>query len=96
VKINIELTGCLEIRDKATPTRRVWIPKLNGEKCPIGIPTIKDRALQGLVKMAIEPEWESKFEANSYGFRPGRSCHDAISGIFNTVKQKARYVLQKC
>jgi RNA-directed DNA polymerase len=54
---------------------------------------MKDRALQALVKLALEPEWEALFEPNSYGFRPGRSCHDAIEQIFTVISQKARYVL---
>ncbi len=49
--------------------------------------------MQGLVKMALEPEWEAKFEPNSYGFRPGRSCQDAMEAIFNTIKAKPKYVL---
>jgi RNA-directed DNA polymerase len=52
-----------------------------------------DRALQGLVKLALEPEWEAKFEKNSYGFRPGRSCHDAIKAIRTQIQYKAKYVL---
>ena len=52
-----------------------------------------DRAKQALVKAALEPEWEAKFEENSYGFRPGRGCHDAIKAIFNQIKQKSKYVL---
>ncbi len=58
-----------------------------------GIPTINDRALQALVKLALEPEWEAKFEPNSYGFRPGRSCHDAIGAIFLSIRYKSKYVL---
>jgi RNA-directed DNA polymerase len=70
------------------------IPKPNSdEKRPLGIPTMYDRALQTLVKQTLEPEWEAKFEPNSYGFRPGRSCHDAIDAIFKSIKQKAKYVL---
>jgi len=52
-----------------------------------------DRALQGVVKNALEPEWEARFETNSYGFRPGRSCHDAIKQIKTCIQSKAKYVL---
>jgi RNA-directed DNA polymerase len=52
-----------------------------------------DRALQALLKLALEPEWEAKFEENSFGFRPGRSAHDAVGAIFNSVRYKAKYVL---
>lgn len=54
---------------------------------------MKDRALQALVKMALEPEWEARFEPNSYGFRPGRSCQDAIAAIFIAIRLKPKYVL---
>ena len=52
-----------------------------------------DRARQGLVKLALEPEWEARFEPNSYGFRPGRSCHDAIGAIYCAINKKSKYVL---
>jgi len=52
-----------------------------------------ERELQALVKMALEPEWEAKFEPNSYGFRPGRSCHDAIAAIFSSICRKPKFVL---
>jgi RNA-directed DNA polymerase len=57
------------------------------------IPTLSDRARQALVKLALEPEWEAQFEPNSYGFRPGRSGHDAIEAIFKMISTKTKYVL---
>ncbi len=93
-KARMNLTNNLRITGKVRPARRVMIPKPNSdEKRPLGIPTMYDRALQTLVKQALEPEWEGKFEPNSYGFRPGRSCHDAIGAIFNSIRYKAKYVL---
>jgi RNA-directed DNA polymerase len=75
------------------PVRRVWIPKPGKEeKRPLGIPPMIERCKQALAKMALEPEWEAKFEPNSYGFRPGRSCHDAREAIFNIVKGKPKFV----
>jgi RNA-directed DNA polymerase len=57
------------------------------------MPTMMERAKQALVKLALEPAWEAVFEPNSYGFRPGRSCHDAIGAIFLGVRYKAKFVL---
>lgn len=76
------------------PTRRVWIPKPGTtEKRPLGIPVMLDRAHQALVKLALEPEWEARFEPNTYGFRPGRSAHDAIGALFQMLCFKDKYVL---
>ncbi|WP_319418849.1 group II intron reverse transcriptase/maturase [Pleurocapsa sp. FMAR1] len=90
----IRLAKQLIIRGTSKATLRVWIPKPGkDEKRPLGIPTMHDRALQGVVKNAIEPEWEAIFEPNSYGFRPGRACHDAITLIRFSIEKKPKYVL---
>jgi RNA-directed DNA polymerase len=89
-----------ELKSKPDGIRRIYIAKPNGEQRGLGIPTLFDRARQALVKSALEPEWEALFECNSYGFRPGRSAHDAIQAIHNSICHKPKYVLdadlEKC
>ncbi|MGO9495276.1 MAG: reverse transcriptase domain-containing protein [Solirubrobacteraceae bacterium] len=82
---------------KALPVRRVYIPEPGSRKRrPLGIPVIAERAHQARVVNALEPEWEARFEPRSYGFRPGRGCHDAFQAIHQAVKGKSpkrRWVL---
>jgi RNA-directed DNA polymerase len=91
----LHLAQSLSQTPQAQPLRRIWIPKPGkSQKRPLSIPVMADRAAQALIKLALEPEWEAKLEPNTYGFRPGRSCHDAIAAIFNIIRLRPKYVLE--
>lgn len=97
----IKLAYRLKLDGKASPIRRTYISNFEKSKyCPLDILTSEDRAKQMLAKIALEPEWEAIFESHSYGFRPRRSYHDAISALLLSLRGKAKYVLaadiQKC
>jgi RNA-directed DNA polymerase len=90
----LKLISAMDLHEPAKPVRRIWIPKPGKlEERPLGIPIMQDRATQALVKLALEPEWEARFEPHSFGFRPGRSCQDAIEQIFDVISKQPRYVL---
>lgn len=87
----IKLVKRLRLDGKALPIRHTFIPKPDkSEKRPLGIPTVSDRAKQALCKLALEPEWEARFESNSYGSRPGRDCQDAMEAIFSSLRNHSK------
>jgi RNA-directed DNA polymerase len=90
------LVHAISLDGKATPLRRTGIPKRGSAdaKRPLGIPTQHNRAQQTLVRQALEPEWEAKLSPHTSGFRPGRSCWDAIGAIFNGIVFRPQYAFK--
>ncbi|MEL6384705.1 MAG: group II intron reverse transcriptase/maturase [Cyanobacteria bacterium J06626_18] len=90
----LEMAQSLTTFSKPRPLRRIWIPKPGKtEKRPLSIPTMRDRATQALIKLALEPQWEAKLDPNMYGFRLGRSCQDAIEAVYRTIFRQPKFVL---
>src|SRR5216684_2146606 len=93
-----------QLAASASPHRAICPRKSKPNPCnprqedeyEVTVPVISDRVQQARVKNALEPEWEARFEPRSYGFRPGRGCHDAIEAIFMTLcgkRTKRRWIL---
>ncbi len=76
-----------------SPLKRIYIPKANGKKRPLSIPTVKDRITQTAIKIIIEPIFEIQFEPNSFGFRPNKSAHDAVDEIVKYLNYGCEHVI---
>jgi RNA-directed DNA polymerase len=89
------LAGQLQLTRMATPLRRTGMPKRGSpDKRPLGIPTQQERARQTLVRQAVEPEGDATLSAHGDGFRPGRSCGEAIAAVVHRSKFRPQHLLK--